>query len=161
MKPFEPGAAAIGLPDARSWPDLCHLGYVVKSMDRGLKSWQRGGAEIVIPPTFDPVQNVDCALLVAYGAVPVELVAPVATGPNPVEQRLKRGGGLDHVCLFVDGIEAAIEHHREAGAQLVTGPVYGVVWDRMIAFLVHRSGLVVELMERAPEGRKADPLAGG
>jgi hypothetical protein len=45
-------------------------------------------------------------------------------------------------------------------AMCVVEPVYGAVFDRLIAFVITRPGMVLELMRRRPEGRLAlDPLA--
>ena len=140
--------------------NLGHVGYVVPDMDKALKRWQASGAVLVVPPKLDPIQNVTCALLVLAGAVPVELVAPVEGGPNPVANRLSKGGGLDHVCLYVDDIHASLAGQIASGAMCVVEPVYGAVFDRMIAFVITRPGMVLELMSRQPEGRlDLDPLA--
>lgn len=137
-----------------------HWGYVVPNMERALTSWQKAGAVVLVPPAIDPIQNVACALLVYKGAAPIELVSPLPEGPNPVEGRLKKGGGLDHVCLFAADLEADLEAMRQEGAITVVEPCYGAVFDRRLAFVVTRMGLTVELMTRSPVGRlPQDPLA--
>lgn len=139
--------------------DLAHVGYVVPKMERALAQWQRSGAVLVIPPKLDPIQNVTCALLMVAGSFPVELVAPMPDGPNPVAGRLSKGGGIDHVCIYVDDVAASVEAFKADGAMCVVEPVYGAVFDRTIAFLLTRPGLVLELMERRPHGRlESDPL---
>jgi catechol 2,3-dioxygenase-like lactoylglutathione lyase family enzyme len=138
-----------------------HWGYVVASMERALATWERMGAAILVPPAVDPIQNVTCALLLYRNAVPIELVAPLPEGPNPVANRLKKGGGLDHVCLFSDDLEADLDAMRCEGGAVVVEPAYAAVFDRRLAFVATRAGLTVELMTRAPVGRHAkDPLAG-
>jgi methylmalonyl-CoA/ethylmalonyl-CoA epimerase len=139
---------------------IFHWGYVVPNMDRAMASWQKGGARVIVPPAIDPIQNVSCALLVYKGSAPIELVAPLPEGPNPVEGRLKKGGGLDHVCFFTDDLEADLETLRQEGGLTVVEPCYGAVFDRRLAFVVTRMGLTVELMTRKAVGRSAtDPLA--
>ena len=139
--------------------NLAHVGYVVPRMERGLTQWLRGGAELVVPPALDPIQNVSCALLIVMGSFPIELVAPIPEGPNPVAGRLAKGGGIDHICIYVDDVAGGVEAMKTDGAMCVVEPVYGAVFDRTIAFLILRSGLVLELMERRPQGRLAhDPL---
>ena len=64
------------------WQNLAHMGYVVPNMERAMKSWQSSGAQIVIVPKFDPLQNVTCALLVFADTVPIELVAAAKQGPQ-------------------------------------------------------------------------------
>lgn len=137
-----------------------HWGYVVPNMERALKMWQRDGATLIVPPAIDPIQNVSCAFLLYGNALPIELVAPLADGPNPVESRLKKGGGLDHVCLFSDDLEKEVETMQADGAHVLVEPCYGAVFDRRLAFLATRAGLTVELMTRVPVGRASeDPLA--
>lgn len=136
-----------------------HWGYVVANMDRAVRTWLAQGAEMIVPPAVDPIQNVSCCLLLYRGAAPIELVAPLPEGPNPVEQRLKKGGGLDHVCFFTNDLDADLASLVEAGGMVVVPRCYGAVFDRELAFVVTRAGLVVELMTRAAVGRHAsDPL---
>ena len=130
--------------------ELAHLGYVVPDMQRALKRFQAEGAVVVIAPTEDPIQRVSCCLLRCDGAVDIELVAPLVPGDSPVEARLKRGGGLDHVCYYVEDLDAAVAAEIEAGSIVVCEPVHAVTFDRRIAFVQRRSGLVVELMAREP-----------
>ena len=138
-----------------------HWGYVVPDIDRALKAWTAMGAIVVVPPTQDPIQKVFCSLLIFKGAVPIELVAPVSKTDNPVKVRLAKGGGLDHVCLFTDDLQADLRSFVDDGACVAVQPTYGEVFDRELAFLVTRVGLVVELMNRRALGRRVeDPLIG-
>jgi len=130
--------------------ELAHVGYVVRDMDAALRRFRAEGAEVVIAPTPDPIQRVSCCLLRCDGAVDVELVAPLVPGDSPVESRLKRGGGLDHVCYLVDDLDAALAAETANGALTVCEPTYAVTFDRTIAFVQRRSGLIVELMTRTP-----------
>ncbi|QGJ78474.1 VOC family protein [Sinorhizobium meliloti] len=137
-----------------------HYGFVVPNMDRALKTWTQQGATLVVPPAIDPAQNVSCALLIYLDSVPIELVAPLCDGPNPVASRLAKGGGLDHVCLFSDSLEDDVAKLEADGAMVVVAPCYGAVFKRRLAFVVTRAGLVVELMTRTTvEGAEGDPLA--
>jgi methylmalonyl-CoA/ethylmalonyl-CoA epimerase len=142
-----------------STPRACSIGYVVANMDRALKTWQDQGATLVVPPAVDPAQNVVCCLLVYGRAVPIELVAPLREGPNPIEARLRKGGGLDHICLFSDDLEKDLAGLRDSGGLVVVEPCYGAVFDRNLAFIATRIGLIVELMTRTAVGRLPnDPL---
>jgi methylmalonyl-CoA/ethylmalonyl-CoA epimerase len=133
--------------------DLAHIGYVVRDMHRALRRFEAEGAEVVIAPTDDPLQRVSCCLLRIDDAVLVELVAPLTPGDSPVESRLKRGGGLDHICYFVEDISEALVSERSAGSIVVCEPVYAVTFDRQIAFVQRRSGLVIEYMSREAADR--------
>jgi methylmalonyl-CoA/ethylmalonyl-CoA epimerase len=128
--------------------ELAHLGYVVADMGRALRRFEAEGAVVLIPPTEDPLQRVSCCLLRTDGAVDIELVAPLTRGDSPVEARLTRGGGLDHVCYLIDSLTESLAEEIEAGAVVVCEPTYAVTFGRDIAFVHRRSGLVVELMTR-------------
>ena len=130
--------------------ELAHIGYVVADMDRAVRRFETEGSVVVISPTEDPIQRVSCCLVRTDDAIDIELVAPLVPGDSPVEARLKRGGGLDHVCYFVDDLEDSLASEIGAGAFVVCEPTYAVTFDRDIAFVHRRSGLVVELMTRSP-----------
>lgn len=137
---------------------IFHWGYVVSDMDRALETWREQGSRMLVPPTVDPIQNVRCCLLIYRSSVPIELVAPMPEGPSPLSSRLRRGGGLDHVCIFTDDLEAELASFRDEG-KVVVPPTYGAVFDRMLAFVATRGGLLVELMTRTAAGRASpDPL---
>jgi len=130
--------------------ELAHLGFVVPDMQRALKRFEAEGAVVLIPPTDDPIQRVSCCLIRSDGAVDMELVAPLVPGDSPIESRLKRGGGLDHVCYFVDDMSEALASELATGAIVVCEPTHAVTFNRQIAFVQRRSGLVVEFMAREP-----------
>lgn len=117
-------------------------------MERGIRTWCAQGAQLLLPPTVDPIQNVSCALLIYRGAVPIELVAPLPDGPNPVAGRLSKGGGLDHVCLFTENLDSDLNSLVIEGGIVAVEPCYGAVFNRQLAFVLTRSGLIVELMTR-------------
>jgi methylmalonyl-CoA/ethylmalonyl-CoA epimerase len=133
--------------------ELAHIGYVVADMDRAVRRFEAEGSVVVIPPTEDPIQRVSCCLLRTDDAIDVELVAPLVPGDSPVESRLKRGGGLDHVCYLVDSLEEELRSEVANGAMVVCEPTHAVTFGRDIAFVHRRSGLVVELMARTPGHR--------
>ena len=133
--------------------ELAHVGYVVADMESAVRRFEAEGSVVVIPPTDDPIQRVSCCLLRTNEAMDIELVSPLVRGESPVDARLKRGGGLDHVCFLVDDLDAELASEIESGALVVCEPTYAVTFDRVIAFVHRRSGLVVELMTKTP-GRK-------
>lgn len=139
---------------------IFHLGYVVRDMAIAVRKWEHMGARIIVPPTIDPIQNVTCALLNYKTAVPIELVSPADNGANPLKSRLAKGGGLDHICLFSDDVAADLTVAVAEGGVVAVPPSYGAVFDRVIAFVVTRPGLVVEYMSRQAVGRATiDPLS--
>lgn len=153
---------SVQVPDNTAPADrLFHIGYVVRDMTAALQKWQRMGAQILVPPAVDPIQNVVCSLL-SYksSSIPIELVSPADDGRNPLESRLAKGGGLDHLCFFSDDLDVDLSNAISEGGVIAVEACYGAVFDRNIAFVVTRAGLVVEFMTRQPVGRVAtDPLS--
>jgi len=142
------------------YSDFGHIGFVVRDMEQALKKWSQI-ATLIIPPTIDPVQEVVCSLFVMRGAAPIELIAPQpGDEDSKLKSRLARGGGLDHLCFYVDDVSLAFQQRVNARAVGICEPVYGCVFDREIAFVQERNGLTVEFMSRQAKGRmEIDPLA--
>lgn len=136
-------------------PRLHHVGYVVPNMRGGIRRFTDSGGEVAVGPTEDYQLGVICALIRLPEGVDVELVAPLPDSASPVTGRLKRGGGLDHLCFWVADLDASLAGEIENDAVLLVPPTYAVTFDSTIAFVQRRSGLVVELM-----GAKQEPGAG-
>lgn len=129
--------------------ELAHIGYVVNNMGGSLKRFVREGAKVVMEPCHDPIQKVHVAVVELPGKVIIELVAPDDSGSSPVNARLDRGGGLDHLCYFTDDIHAAVKAETDQGAVVVCEPVFAVAFNATVAFVHRRTGLVVEYMTRS------------
>ena len=123
---------------------LHHIGYVVRSMKSALSRFTDEGAVVVVEPIQDPIQRVEVALLRTDGDVPIELVAPIAGVEGPIESRLKRGGGFDHLCYSVRDVAASIAEEAERGSLVVCEPVFAVAFTRTVGFVQRRTGMVVE-----------------
>ena len=67
-------------------------------------------------------------------------------GGSPITARLQRGGGLDHLCFWVDDLDASLAREADRDAVLLVPPTYAVTFDSTVAFVQRRTGLVVELM---------------
>jgi methylmalonyl-CoA/ethylmalonyl-CoA epimerase len=125
---------------------IAHAGYVVRNIDRSTQRFIDEGAELIIEPTADPIQGVWVSLVSDGSGLDIELVAPLTPGESPVESRLKRGGGLDHICYFVSNVEAALREEVESGATIVCPPTFACAFDRTIGFAHRRTALIVEFM---------------
>lgn len=126
---------------------LAHAGFVVRQIDRAIDRWQAEGYELTLEPIPDPVQRVVVAVL-DDGVAAVELVAPLNDEGSPVDSRLKRGGGLDHLCYYVDDVAECLNRDKANGGLIVCEPVYAIAFRRTIGFVQRRTGLVVEYMSR-------------
>ncbi|MEO8888178.1 MAG: VOC family protein [Jatrophihabitantaceae bacterium] len=123
---------------------LHHIGYVVPRMGAAISRFCDEGATVVVEPIDDPIQGVTVALLTADGGVPIELVAPTSGVESPITARLRRGGGLDHLCYSVADVPGALTEEAERGSLVVCQPVFAVAFTRTVAFVQRRSGMVVE-----------------
>jgi len=127
-------------------PRLHHVGYVVPNMKGGIRRFEDNGGVLVVGPTEDPLLGVVCALIRLPEGVDVELVAPLSEAESPITARLQRGGGLDHLCFWVEDLDASLAKELENDAMLLVEPTYAVTFDSTVAFVQRRGGLVVELM---------------
>lgn len=101
----------------------------------------------------DPTQTAYVQFLHRPGeTVYLELVAP--DGPqSKLANALAKGTGLHHVCHSTPDIDAAVAHLRGQQMLLVLKPTPAVAFDgRRIAWLAGRDRLLLELVERGPEG---------
>jgi methylmalonyl-CoA/ethylmalonyl-CoA epimerase len=126
---------------------IAHIGYVVRDINLSVSAWVSSGYTISIPVTFDPIQNVNCLLLSKEGEPNIELVSPGERGDHPLSSRLNRGGGLDHVCFFTESLEESLRIEKDYGALVICEPVYAITFDSRIAFVLRRSGILIEYLE--------------
>ncbi len=139
--------------------DFCHFGFVVPNMEKSLHQWRDQDVQMVIEPTIDPIQNVICTFFIFQNCLPIELVAPTGIGNSPLDSRLRKGGGLDHVCRFVDDVKLAADESAAKGSIVLVKPTIGCVWNREIAFVYLKSGLILEFMSRSiADTNLPDPL---
>ena len=130
---------------------LHHLGFVVSSISATAEDFAfsvsaRWDGEII----HDPQQRVRVAFFVpANPQNPVfELVEP-ASEASPVNNFLKKGGGLHHVCYEVDDLESGLRDARSVGFAVASDPTPAVAFGgRRIAWICSKKRLLVELLER-------------
>lgn len=130
-----------------------HVGVAVKDLSRAIRLWRdvlgldfHGEEEI-------PSDGVKTAFF-RIGETDVELLEPTAP-TSPVAKFLeKRGEGIHHLALAVQGIEQVLSRMKSAGVDLVDAAPRPGAHGKRVAFLHPRStgGILLELCERAPEG---------
>jgi methylmalonyl-CoA/ethylmalonyl-CoA epimerase len=127
-----------------------HVGLACTSISREKKSLELLGYRAESPEFVDPTQRVRGQFMVLGDSDPmmrIELLEPAAA-ESPVEPFLARGGGMYHQCLEVPHLEQALADMRAGGYLLVQPPVSAVAFGgRRIAFLMSRTGRLVELLE--------------
>jgi methylmalonyl-CoA/ethylmalonyl-CoA epimerase len=125
-----------------------HLGIATNGIEEALKFWGDAlGLENVHTETVED-QKVRVAML-PIGESRVELLEPTADD-SPISRFLeKRGGGLHHIAVEVDDIEAALERLKQAGMRLIDETPRIGAENCKVAF-VHPAasgGVLLELVE--------------
>lgn len=101
------------------------------------------------------------AVLLPVGETSVELISP--RGNEGLEKFLaKRGPGLHHIAVEVEGIEAALAFLKGLGVPLVDETPRRGARGHKVAFLHPKAtgGLLVELVEPEHDAARADAHAG-
>lgn len=127
--------------------NLHHIGYVVPNTNNQFEMWTNFGFKVEIEWKFDPIQNVFCSLLSAPYQPNVELVAPNSEGKNPLSSRLRRGGGMDHLCYSTSDLELSVRNELSNNSRLILSRTFACTFNKDISFVMRKSGLIVEYME--------------
>jgi methylmalonyl-CoA/ethylmalonyl-CoA epimerase len=131
---------------------LHHVGHLVKDLAETAKRFvARFDYQIESAVIEDPVQTAYVQFLrLPNGRSWLELVMPNGRD-SKLAGALARGGGLHHVCYEVDILAPACEGLRNDGMLLLGDPVPAVAFGgRPIAWLMDRTGTLVELLEDGP-----------
>ena len=125
-----------------------HLGIATKGIDEALKFWEDAlGLENVHTETVED-QKVRVAML-PIGESRIELLEPTSED-SPITKFLeKRGGGIHHIAVETDDIEAALAKLKAEGARLIDEKPRIGAEGCLVAF-VHPSttgGVLLELVQ--------------
>ena len=125
-----------------------HLGIATKGIDEALKFWGDAlGLENVHTETIED-QKVRVAML-PLGESRIELLEPTSED-SPISKFLeKRGGGIHHIAVEVDDIEAALAKLKEQGMRLIDESPRVGAENCLVAF-VHpaaTNGVLLELVQ--------------
>lgn len=125
-----------------------HLAIAVADIEEALGFWRDALGLEVAGRADEAGQGVEVAFLPIPGGS-IELVEPKAEATG-IRRFLERsGGGIHHVCLEVDDLEAAMERLRAQGAQLTSDEPYTNAHGRRLVFVHPKStgGVLLELYE--------------
>lgn len=125
-----------------------HLGIATKDIDEALKFWSDAlGLENVHTEVVED-QKVRVAML-PIGESRIELLEP-ASEDSPISKFLeKRGGGIHHIAVEVEDIEAALVQLKAKGMRLIDESPRVGAEGCLVAF-VHPSasnGVLLELVQ--------------
>ena len=128
-----------------------HIAVVVDNMEKAL-AFCSDALGIEIHELRDvPAEKSQVAFLPLAGAE-VELVMPTSDDSGIAKYLAKRGPGMHHLCLEVDGIEGMLSHLKQKKIRLINeGPLTGAD-GKKYAFIHPEStkGVLVELYELTP-----------
>ena len=132
---------------------LHHIGFVVGSIEKTVDRFARSiSAQWDGHIIADPLQGVRVTFLrsiVSPSESLIELVEP-AGAKSPVENFLKRGGGLHHLCYEVDSLTAQLQLSRSLGGLVVRQPMPAVAsGGRHIAWVYTADKLLTEYLARS------------
>jgi len=132
---------------------LHHIGFVVGSIEKTVDRFARSiSAQWDGHIIADPLQGVRVTFLrsiVSPSESLIELVEP-AGAKSPVENFLKRGGGLHHLCYEVDSLTAQLQLSRSLGGLVVRQPMPAVAFGgRHIAWVYTADKLLTEYLARS------------
>lgn len=135
-------------PDLPRNMKINHLGIATNDIEQALKFWADSlGLENVHTEVVDD-QKVRVAML-PLGESRIELLEPISDD-SPISKFLeKRGGGIHHIAIEVDDIEALLKKLKENGARLIDESPRVGAEDCLVAF-VHPSstgGVLLELVQ--------------
>ena len=128
-----------------------HLGIATKGIDEALKFWEDAlGLENVHTEVVED-QKVRVAML-PLGESRIELLEPVADD-SPISKFLEKrgGGGIHHIAVEVEDIEASLARLKERGMRLIDEKPRVGAEGCLVAF-VHPSaanGVLLELVQSA------------
>lgn len=135
---------------------LHHLGYVGRDLATLQRRFTNESSEVMTPATADPVQCVVVQFFrdAVTGDV-LEIIAPLeSVEASPLAGRIARGGGLDHACYELEAgdgtLEDVLDAERARGARVTCPPVPATAFGRRIAFVLRRSGRLIEYVEARP-----------
>ena len=122
-----------------------HLGIVVKSLDDVIPFLQEAfGAEEVSRVEFPDLKQISATVRIGDGCL--ELMEPTAPDGAVGKFLESKGGGLHHISLLCDDLNATCEKFEEQGLQII-----GKMFDGPVkaAFIHPRSskGILFELAE--------------
>ena len=125
-----------------------HLGIATKGIDDALKFWGDAlGLENVHTEIVED-QKVKVAVL-PLGESRIELLEPTSDD-SPISKFLeKRGGGIHHIAVEVDDIEAALARLKSQGMRLIDETPRIGAEGCLVAFIhpSSTSGVLLELVQ--------------
>lgn len=125
-----------------------HIAVVVADMDKALNFWQTALGLPLQHTERNEAEAVEIAFL-PVGEGEIELIKPMTDDSGVAKYLAKTGGGMHHLCLEVENIEAAMAQLAANGAELINETPRTRPDGRRYCFIHPRStgGVLLELYE--------------
>src|SRR5687768_7298315 len=95
-----------------------HIAVVVENLDQALHFWRDALGMALHRTEINPDEQVNIGFLEA-GETEIELLEPTSPESGIGKYLAKKGGGLHHLCVEVENIEASMKGLRENGIELI------------------------------------------
>ena len=130
---------------------LAHIGFLYKSIDEGLTIWKNENVKILKNKTKDKKLKVNCCLLKVNSLI-IEIISPFKSNKillKKIENNKKnKPFGFDHLCFYSKDISKDIKiWEKKHNSKTVIKKTYSKMFKKNIAFLVLKTGLLIELLE--------------
>jgi len=133
---------------------LDHIGIAVRSLESARKFYESLGLRIA-DIEYLPAEKVRVALL-PLGDTRIELMEPTEKD-SPITRFIeKRGEGLHHIAIQVEGLDRHVHVLETAGVRIIPPQAEAGAGGHRYAFLHPAScgGVLVELVEAAAQEKK-------
>jgi len=126
-----------------------HVAIVVPDIQAALSFWRDGLGLHVERLESNPGEQVEIAFL-PTGESEIELIAPTSADSGVARYLSKTGGGIHHLCLEVDDLDAALSDLAARGVELITESARTRPDGVRYAFVHPRAtgGVLLELYEK-------------
>lgn len=125
-----------------------HIAVVVENLDQALNFWRDALGMPLHRTEANPDEQVNIGFLEA-GETEIELLEPTSPESGIGKYLTKKGGGLHHICVEVENIDASMSRLRERGIELLNDAPKTRPEGTRYCFIHPRStgGVLVELYE--------------
>ena len=126
-----------------------HIGYFVKNIEKGKRSFIDLGYEVEQDVVRDEYRGIDIAFLVKDG-YRVELVSPYTEESVVYDLRKRMGNSPYHICYEVADLDTAIGELQAQRFVVTQEPHEAVAIDgKRVCFLIHGQIGIIELVEES------------
>ena len=126
-----------------------HIGYFVKNIAKGMKTFCDLGYEVEQDVVRDEYRGIDIAFLLKDG-YRVELVSPYTEESVVYDLRKKMGNSPYHICYEVEDIDAATLELRKKHYIVINPkePTTEILYHKNVVFLFNKNAGILELIEK-------------